>query len=72
MSIAADLEKTSIRIRCLLQRGNDEIVAKGPELLHEVDLIVERVRGLEFVAVINADLLKEFQKKGGIDVTAGN
>ncbi len=72
MSIAADLEKTSIRMRCLLQRGNDEIVAKGPDLLHEIDLIVDRVRGLEEVAVINTDLLKDFQEKGGIDVQADN
>ena len=72
MSIASDLEKLTIRMRCLLQRGNDEIVAKGPELLHEVDLIVDRVRGLEGVALVNTDLLKDFQAKGGIDVTAGN
>lgn len=64
MSIATDLEKTSIRMRCLLQRGNDEIVAKGPELLHEVDLIIERVRGLEEVACVNTDLINDFQAKG--------
>lgn len=72
MSIASDLEKTNIRIRCLLQRGNDEIVAKGPDLLHEVDLIIDRVRGLEEVACVNTDILKDFQAKGGVDVQAGN
>ncbi len=68
MSIAADLEKINIRMRCLLQRGAEEIVARGPELLREIDLLVDRVRGLEGVTAINTDLLQDFPAKGGVDV----
>lgn len=64
MSIASDLEKSIIKMRCLLQRGNDEIVRRGPDILGEMDEALERVRGLETVAPISAELAEAFQEKG--------
>lgn len=65
MSITRQLELSVTKLRVLLQRGNGDILEAGPGVLEELDDAIEQVRGLEEVACVNTDLLREFQQKGG-------
>ena len=54
MSIARQLELSTIKLRNLMQRGNGDIYEAGPAILDDIMLdIVEQVRGLEDTAIIN-------------------
>lgn len=66
MSIATSLEASATRLRELYKRGNGDLEIFLPNILNDIAFDVERVRGLENVAVINTDLLREYQEKGGI------
>ena len=72
MSIARQLELSVTKLRVLLQRSNGDILEAGPAVLEDMDAAIEQVRGLESVAVINTDLLKDFQAQGGVHVPANH
>jgi hypothetical protein len=72
MSIANNLQASVTKLRAIIRRGNGDIFEVGPAILDGMEQEIARVRGLEGVTVINTDLLKEFQEKGGINGTASN
>ena len=70
MSIARQLEVSAVKLRALLRRDNGDILEAGPAVLDDLDAAIEQVRGLEEVACVNTDLLREFQEKGDDHVQA--
>jgi hypothetical protein len=69
MSIAEELEKEAKHLCDLLNRGNGELEAALPGILERLSAQTERVRGLENMEFLSADLLRDFQQAG--DMYAG-
>jgi hypothetical protein len=63
MSIAEEQEKDISLIHILLNRGNGDLEALLPGILERLSAQTERVRGLENMEFLSADLLRDFQLK---------
>lgn len=63
MSIANSLERTVRRMENTWHRDNGDFDKVFPDLLDDVRHDIERVRGLETTAPIDAALVKAFQEK---------
>lgn len=66
MSIADSLQKSVDKAREIYRRDNGDMEIFLPTFLVLLEGDIERVRGLEAVAPIDADLVKAFQEKGGV------
>lgn len=72
MSIANSLQRSVNMAREMHRRENGDLEIFLPYFLDDLERAIELVRGLEAVAPIDADLVKAFQEKGGVHVTASN
>lgn len=65
MSIATSMRDKIAQLRGLVERGNGDLLALAPMLLERLEEDAERVEGLENMACINLDTLRDYQEKGG-------
>ena len=65
MSIATSMRDKIAQLRGLVERGNGDLLALVPMLLERLEEDAEQVEGLENMACINTDVLKDCQEKGG-------
>lgn len=63
--IAEKLQNSVNHLRELLQRDNGDLTHHAPTVLDSLDAEIDRVRGLENVAEIRADILEVYAEGAG-------